>query len=150
MKPDKRFLLKELLEDDKYIELLKNEPAIYRVTYCKNNKLQKIGRLLGEDKEGILYIGKSKKIRSRIQQLRNAVDPNRLSTNHTFGNKFKKLVENKNKKLEIKIKDLFNFLCIEIELKSIKELDKAETNELKTYNYNFGEVPPLNSNLPNI
>lgn len=57
--------------------------------YSYNNKSPvKINRVLGVDKEGVLYIGKSENLRERLRMLWRVLNPNLKATAHTFGTKY--------------------------------------------------------------
>ena len=97
----------------------------------------KIGRLIGIDEKGVLYIGKSSNLSLRIRQLKN--DLAGESKNHTIGRKFD---ESK------KLRDFIPVNCIIVEYKEypISELSKQENKLIDSYFKKYGEVPPLNSN----
>ena len=110
--------------------------GVYIIHSCNKNIPIKIDRVLGQDEEGILYIGKSENIRERLRMLWRVLNPKHKATAHTFGKKY-----NENKKLReaFPLKSLF----ISYRISPYPKL--LEYKFLDKYFLKFGEVPPFNS-----
>ena len=102
-----------------------------------------ISRFLDKDKDGILQIGSSKDIVKRIKLFRGAANGKKYS--HSAGKRFsfvKKLTFFKKRYKRFEIHYAFK------KLQNENEAKKEEEKLLKRYFKDFGEVPPLNNNLP--
>ena len=120
--------------------------GVYKVHLCKSDKSPVcIPRFVVEDKSGILMIGKSKNIRRRLKYFRGA--KNEKPYSHAEGKRLS-IIKRKCPKFISEYKDCKLFYCYK-ELNSNEEMDREEERLLKCYFKNFGEVPPLNNNLPN-
>lgn len=120
----------------------KNQSGIYVLS---SNKL--IPRAMGEDKAGILYIGKSKNLYSRISGLRTS---NHNATWYLYNNrklaKFyisKDIPSNKNEGMSKYVESLIITL-----VKDSPESGDLEAISLLSYVQLYGESPPLNNALP--
>ena len=106
-----------------------------------------IHRAGGLDRNGILYIGKSLKLRNRLWQFWYLNHP--ASWFIWKNPKIAKTMLGKNysnkKNIEIQLGELFLNTASPI---SSKVLSAAERAVLYAYAYKFGELPPLNSSLP--
>lgn len=117
-------------------------PGIYLISLEKS-----IRRMKGVDKTGILYVGKSSNLRSRLRAFWNCWHPasgflwdHLKLANIILGKTF----QNKD--------DLGVFLGkLRVKVASLifqKELEKAERAVLYSYMFRYGELPPLNFSLP--
>jgi len=119
-----------------------NKPGVYIIS---NRKI--IGRVGGNDRKGVVYIGKSTNLRQRVRDFWNG--------NHTAGGylyehppiagKIMKMRVNNEKdvdrcigKLKIRYATVTN----------LEELELAERALMFAYIRGFGEAPPLNLNVP--
>lgn len=109
----------------------------YKLFCRKNNRIEPIGRLLGTDQKGILYIGKATSYLDRVIGLKKTIDPEKKSSSHICGRRY-----NKNEK----ISKTFPFKNLYIILIGHNEPLEKETELLTEYFNTFGEVPPLNAN----
>jgi hypothetical protein len=111
--------------------------------------LKSIGRLLEEDQGGILYIGESKTLKSRVNDFRVS---NHQATDFLFQNKtlaqrlFSSQINESNAPTMSSFIGKINIRYIPIPSKS--EAQEIEKNMLFAYVLKFGEVPPLNNALP--
>ena len=102
-----------------------------------------IPRFLDKDKDGILMIGHSEDIERRIKYFRGAMEGKEYA--HAEGQrmylikKYTNFMESHN---NFKIQYSFK------KLPSKNEAQKEEERSLKCYFKRYGEVPPLNNNLP--
>lgn len=113
--------------------------AVYRIRLLESGKVISIQRFLGCDNEGILCIGKSNNLKSRLAQFRRGKDNGR---EHYEAYRLYTSRE--------RLNELFPSRTYEysfVKLEPGKEGD-LEAELLKEYCREFGEVPPLNSNLP--
>ena len=119
--------------------------GVYKIHLVNSNGSQiEILRFLGKDKEGILQIGSSKNIETRIKAFRGAMEGKQY--HHVEGRRFgliKSYPSFTRKYENYKIQYSFKKLQNESQAK------KEEERLLKSYFEKFGEPPPLNNNLPN-
>lgn len=132
-----------LIKDDKLWDKINhgfnNDGGVYKVHCLKNNnesKVHSLTRLLGEDTEGVLYIGKADSFLDRVIDLKKSLLPNYKSENHHVGLRY-----NKNQALQSKFK--IENLCVSL-IKSSNP-SNLEKDELKKYEKIFGELPPFNA-----
>ena len=109
--------------------------AIYKIVL----KGSPIERLLEKDTDGILVIGKTKNLKNRLKQFNNALGKGK---GHSEGNTLFLIKEQFDRK--------FKNPSLWYWYKEVREcdLDKEEAEEIKQYMNVFGEVPSLNSNIP--
>ena len=104
----------------------------------ENNNLPiTINRLLANDEQGILYIGKANCFTDRIADLKKSISPDYSSDSHECGSRYK---SNKN------IQKSFPYEFLHIELIGSENPRQAESTLLQKYEPIFGELPPLNRN----
>ena len=121
-----------------------SKPGIYRIYAPKFD----CSRLLGVDRSGLLYVGKSKNLRQRLKNLRTACELNRQVTPdkrgeiHVFGKALFNLIESTDNFLEMHPHLKPNGLYIQFEYTD--DYSKKETELLREYLLKFGEVPPFN------
>jgi hypothetical protein len=102
-----------------------------------------ISRFLDKDEDGILQIGSSKDIVKRIKLFRGAAKGKKYP--HSAGRRLSLIKEsNPFKKKYKEFKILYTFK----KLNNERTAKKEEKKLLKHYFKKFGEVPPLNNNLP--
>ena len=106
----------------------------YKLCYKENGKVRVIGRLLGEDSDGILYIGKAVSFLERVIELKK--DPSYKTDTHICGRRY-----NKNKKIQMS----FPYRNLFIQLSGHDNPEEKEKELLHEYFNRFGEVPPLNA-----
>jgi len=113
-----------------------------RLAYSKGPPIE-IHRFLDNDRDGILLIGSSEDIERRIKYFRGAMEGKRYA--HAEGQRLNliKIYTNfmeryKNSRLQYSFKKLQNKEEVQVE----------EERLLKCYFKIYGEVPPLNNNLP--
>jgi excinuclease UvrABC nuclease subunit len=116
-----------------------NVPAtsgIYRIySLDENENPRHLQRLLGTDKDGILYIGKSENLNDRVRMLWRVLQPNYRATAHTFGVNYKSLQV---------IQNAFPLDTLAIEYEENDTAKVYEKSLIETYRQLYGEVPPLN------
>jgi hypothetical protein len=110
--------------------------GVYLIHFYNDEIPAKLQRVLGQDNEGVLYIGKSENISERLRMLWRVLNPKLKATAHTFGIKY-----NANKKL----REAFPFNSMFISYKISNEPKKLESELLDKYFLKYGEVPPFNS-----
>jgi len=109
--------------------------AIYKIS-LKNRTIE---RFLEKDTDGILVIGKTKKLKRRIKHFYKALE---IGKRHSAGRTLFLIKEKFDRK--------FKYPSLWYSYKKVNEcdLDDAEAEEIKQYMKVFGEVPPLNSAIP--
>jgi len=116
--------------------------------YVLSTSNMPLNRAMGVDTSGILYIGKSSNLKSRISALKTS---NHNATWFLFQNRslarfyINSEIKDDDKKMSHHVGELNITLA-----KSTPEFSESilETIALFTYVNNFGETPPLNSALP--
>ena len=117
-------------------------PAVYRIRAVKNGRPLVIDRFLGTDVRGILSIGVSGNFEQRRQKFVRALSVGR---GHSEANLLCLLF--RYCRLEQKIGNiLIEYSCCAQCLRS--EALKLEAQQIKNYLRRYGEVPPLNSAIP--
>ncbi len=109
--------------------------GVYKIYSIKNKKPCKVRRLSNVDNSGLLYIGSSKNLKSRLNMLRRVVI--NKSGAHTFGVKYNAIQ---------KIRELFPLETLFIEVKCTDKFKETESQLLEKYMADYAELPPLNSN----
>lgn len=116
---------------------LGNKPGVYVIIGAdKKETPVQLNRVCGPDAEGILYIGKSTTVRSRLQKFRNLVCPDAGQFQGHAG------AESYRENTCIKKMCGPEFLMFRYAL--CEDCDGAERELIRTYLDLYGEVPPLN------
>ena len=102
----------------------------------KQNNIHSISRLIGEDNQGILYIGKSTNLAHRLGILINLINRTSTTGKHSMGIRYQEIEAFKQHLKPESIK-LRVFLC--------DNPRQLESKMLKEYLYRYGELPPLNN-----
>ena len=110
--------------------------GVYFINSYNDNNLAKLNRVLGQDEDGILYIGKSENLRERLRMLWRVLNPKLKATAHTFGTKYYN-----NKKLE----EAFPLKSLYVSFRITTKPKILESELLDKYFSKYGEVPPFNS-----
>lgn len=63
----------------------------YKLICRINGQIRPIGRLLGTDKDGVLYIGKANSYVDRVVGLKKTINPKMKSASHICGRRYNKL-----------------------------------------------------------
>ena len=130
-------LMKKIsLNEDNFWNHIPESGGVYYIKTYYNQIPIRLNRVLGTDKDGILYIGKSDNLRERLRMLWRVLNPKLNATAHPFGKKF-----NENKKL----KNTFPLKSLYISYKISTDPKALEFDLLQKYFLKFGEVPPFNS-----
>lgn len=120
-------------------------PGVYKIRLIDyQGQPVRIGRLLGVDTDGLLAIGESVNVARRIREFYRAYE----------GQSFRHYVAERMFLIRFKTafgKKIFKdckiqFTCMR--LKDKAEVKKYEERFLKSYFKTFGELPPLNSDMP--
>ena len=127
---------------------LRKIPGVYKIRLSDSaGQPIPIGRLLGIDKEGVLAIGESTNLARRIKEFYKAYTAERFGR-HSVGDRlflvlmcqysrFKTNYQN-NSRLQLQV----------TKLSSKADAQAEEERLLKKYFKMHGELPPLNSNMP--
>lgn len=110
--------------------------GVYILKLLHYSKPKKIGRLLKNDPNGILYIGKCANFTDRVINLKKTICPKYNGGTHICGRRMKN------------IKDYglhFPFSNLKIELIPSDTPKMTEHELIDSYFQEFGEVPPLNA-----
>lgn len=109
--------------------------GVYKLFCMHGVEKKPINRLLGTDKDGILYIGQTQCFLSRVIDLKKSITPGYESQNHDAGNRYK---------ANPKIAEMFPYDELYVELLATNYPEKCEKKEINAYINRFGELPPLN------
>ena len=115
-------------------------PAVYKILPPKAKWEKGIPRFLGTDKERILFYGQTGNLRDRLGALLRGMDH---ENGHAEGNLIRIL------RREIPRFGLTEVLFSYREVASKEEAKDDEERLIKQYVRRFGEVPPINSAIPN-
>lgn len=121
------------------ISLLYKKPGVYRIYL--NNKI--IERLVGCDNDGLLYIGSAQSSNGLMKRIRDFFDSaTNCTTAHSAGRFYHLYMESLlGKAIEV--------LVFEYELTADDKSALAlESTQLRTYLTKYGELPPLNNQIP--
>jgi hypothetical protein len=120
-------------------------PGVYKIRIVDANGAPVIiGRFLGSDKDGILAIGESKNIAHRLRQFYRAVNGKEFK--HSVANRFFLI-----RYIQSLRGCTFSNGVLEYTAYKLENKAKARSEEerlLKTYFKIFGELPPLNGDMP--
>jgi len=116
-------------------------PGVYKIRLADlKGQVIVIGRFHDNDKNGILMIGSSNNIKRRLQQFRGAINGNKYG--HAEAIRFYLILKyTKFKKEQYKLQYSFKKL-------NKNNYKEEEERLIKCYFKKYGEVPPLNNNLP--
>ena len=132
-----------LLDEELYKAPNADMHGVYIIHWiASNNKGKTICRVAGKDEEGILYIGEAhdQTLIKRISNFIRAVDPDLTSDNHSGGKSY-----NASKALKLMIKP--SEMGVRLIVTAKKTPEKAETELLRAYQNQYGELPPLNNKI---
>ena len=110
--------------------------GVYKIIAFKDGQKLSIGRFLGQDKGGVLYIGKATSFINRAIELKKSISPDYNGSGHTCSRRYKGIAN-------IALK--FPFEILYMELTEGDRPEELEKKYLKSYEQIFGEVPPLNA-----
>ena len=123
---------------------LRDKPGVYIVFWIKNGKPMVIGRICGEDRKRVLYIGSSRNLREELRKLWESVETiverkkckrrgyyHTLSPSLVYTGLFQR----------VKSEDLWVYVK---EFATKEEAEAQERRALLEYTRTFGEPPPLN------
>ena len=133
------FLVKEI--DEKWENIpLKSGIYILRCT-------RSISRIAGKDQSGILYVGKSTKIRQRLTQLWNCNHP---ATGFLWKHpEIASFISGQQIRSKKEVENFVASLSLKYALIGTRDqLASAERAVLHSYLFRYGELPPLNFSLP--
>jgi hypothetical protein len=94
-----------------------------------------VNRLLGQDRRGILYIGKADSFVDRVIGLKKSLSPEHRTSEHECGVRHKS---------HLNLAAAFPYERLVLTLIGSTEPRQLEATELKRYLAQFGELPPLN------
>jgi len=117
---------------------LPRSPGVYTIRWCRNGEPVRIGRLRGEDRKGILYIGSAKNLRKRVRQLLRSLSSG--GTGHTMARSY----------FCFSLNEVIGINEMEITWIELDDSDEARRQEqlaLRYYGERFGELPPLNQQV---
>jgi hypothetical protein len=119
-------------------------PAVYKVRLTNaNGSACTLERLLKADKEGIMCIGHTSNMKQRRAQFLSAMNG---ASGHSEMNLVYYLKAYTNFPNRFKDTNIQYSFC---KCSDVTESKKEEENLIKSYFKEFGEVPPLNSAIPN-
>ncbi len=118
-------------------------PAVYKIRLVIDGAVVHIPRFLCEDRSGILQIGVTDNLESRRRRFMRGLN---VGKGHSEANLLH-MLERRSSLLRT-----FPKARYEIAFRLMHEREQAAAEEealIKAYLYRFGEVPPLNSAVPN-
>jgi len=119
-----------------------NANAVYRIRLMNPGGPASINRLLGVDNNGLMCIGKTKNMEERRKQFANGLNG---KYGHSEGNLLHILKQASSLPVAYpNAKYQYSFAKTDLGLEG-----KIEQQQIKVYVKEFGEVPPLNSAIPN-
>jgi len=116
--------------------------AVYEIRLCCQKTPISISRFLGVDERGLLCIGKAKSMEKRRKQF---VNSRKEGDGHSEGNLLHRL------EIDSTISTRYPDPEYEYSFAKVNpgQENRLEEQEIKAYVKQFGEVPPLNSAIPN-
>lgn len=123
------------------IDALDDKPAVYKAFPPNGQWPNGIPRLLGIDEERILFFGKTGRLRGRLNDLLTSID--RGDGPHVEGNLIH-LLYHQAERFEIR-QVMFSYKDRDTEEAATAEEERL----IKKYVQRFGEVPPINTVIPN-
>jgi len=112
--------------------------GIYMLSCMHSEKAEEpmaVERLLGEDQDGVLYIGMALSFLDRVINLKKSLSPQHISRAHECGARYKG---------HSGICHRFPYERLLITFDGAGDARAAEREALQTYMQKFGELPPLN------
>ena len=100
-----------------------------------DNSIVPISRLLGNDVEGVLYIGMATSFLNRVIELKKSLSPEHISSSHECGARYKS---------HKAISQQFPYERLAVKLFTSDNPREAERDFLQKYYAEFGELPPFN------
>ena len=128
------------------VDELNNSSGIYRIIL---SNVSKIDRLIGHDSSAIMYIGHAKGKNTLCKRIRDFYDS--ASNTNADGNPPTTHKAGRDYQLYLKAQlgnALENLKFEYVITDSDQEATRLEYNELKSYLDQYGELPPLNKQLP--
>jgi hypothetical protein len=121
-------------------------PGVYRIRLADSTGAIRIGRFFGPDpdKDGLLYIGEGDNVAGRIVDF-NEASNGRASYKHPAGEKLFLLRFQAG--FGERVYDNCKMQFSAVDMRNKTEAKRRESEELKRYFVEYGELPPLNSNL---
>jgi hypothetical protein len=117
--------------------------AVYRIRLCNQTGPVRISRFLGTDDDGLLCIGKTIHMDYRRKQFVNSLKDGESA--HSEG-RLLHFLEKESPLLKFHPKPKYQYSFAKV---SSGQESKIEEEQIKAYVRRFGEVPPLNSAIPN-
>lgn len=112
--------------------------GVYTLSCVQNDDSMRptpVQRLLGEDADGVLYIGMATSFLDRVIQLKKSLSPEHVSQGHECGVRHKQHVQ---------IAQAFPYERLMVSFSVSEAPREAEQQALQHYFNRFGELPPLN------
>jgi hypothetical protein len=122
---------------------IENEPGIFFLRWKNNKNPVTINRLGGSDRNGILYVGESKKLRTRLQRIWRGITTIKIPKNKSSQTLRRTIIFCKLHE-EISSEE-YEIACQHLSTKIEAQVQKAAA--LKIYTEKFKELPPLNLRL---
>ncbi len=117
---------------------LANQKGVYVIYALNADEMpQAINRVLGTDKNGVLYIGQTTKqtFKDRLDMFRRVMNPDYAASAHSGGLNLKQIPALRNR---------LPANCIYVQVFPHQNPEAEEKRIIETYRQEFGEVPPLN------
>jgi len=129
-----------LNSDEKFWHQIDEEHSkregVYKLVAAKDGKRIAVQRWLGNDEEGILYIGRATSFLNRVINLKKSIAPDYSDKSNNAGIRFKALV---------KVDKQLSYNCLYVELLESESPGEVEKALLLAFVEKFEELPPLNA-----
>lgn len=112
--------------------------GIYKLSCLRDGSTEElvpVQRLLGEDPEGVLYIGMAACFLERVIELKKSLSPRHVSRGHECGARHKE---------HDRLAQAFPYERLMVSFIASESPRDAEQHALQDYFNSFGELPPLN------
>jgi len=143
----------EMLDEEFFLAPQEHEVELdgiyFLVATLSDGHSKPIGRALGTDAEGVLYVGRSgakqgRRLFDRLKEFWVTANGLRRKDSHSAGTRYKNCLLWEMKYPLERIKVVWRTMPHA----TPKKLIAAESREIRKYFNKYGEVPPLNASLP--
>ena len=124
---------------------LPRKPGLYCLVATRRSRPAKIRRFLDADPSGVLYLGKAARLRGRVLTLAQCILEKKRG--HAAGVSFERIDFLRKSEGLAPISELYGFQIYHSRCATADAADSAETRVIHSYLAQFGEVPPLNSQV---
>ena len=139
---------KDISSIDNLARQLSKVPGVYKMRLSNSaGRAHPIGRLLDIDKKGVLAVGESANLARRIKEFHRAYIGDRFMR-HSEGDRLFLVLMCQYSHFKTAYQNNFTIQFAVMKLNNKTEAETKEERLLKGYFKKFGELPPLNSLMP--